>query len=55
MMKEEIGVSTMKKIGFIGTGYMGGALATAASKSGLDIEILLANRHKEKAEALCKQ
>ena len=45
----------MKKIGFIGTGYMGGALATAASKSGLDIEILLANRHKEKAEALCKQ
>ncbi len=45
----------MKKIGFIGTGYMGGALATAASKSGLDIEILLANRHKEKAEALRKQ
>lgn len=45
----------MKKIGFIGTGYMGGALATAASKSGLDIEILLANRHKEKAEALREQ
>ena len=39
----------MKKIGFIGTGYMGGALATAASKSGLDIEILLANRHKERS------
>ncbi len=42
----------MKKIGFIGTGYMGGALARAAAKSGLDIRLLLANRTKEKAEKL---
>ena len=45
----------MKTIGFIGTGYMGGALATAASKSELDISILLANRTKKKAQALCDQ
>ena len=45
----------MKTIGFIGTGYMGDALATAASKSELDISILLANRTKKKAQALCEQ
>ena len=38
--------------GFIGTGNMGGALARAAAKSGLDIRILLANRSREKAEKL---
>ena len=42
----------MKTIGFIGTGYMGGALATAAAKSGLDIRILLANRSSKKAQDL---
>ena len=39
------------KIGFIGTGNMGGALARAAAKSG-EAEILLANRTPEKARAL---
>ena len=38
------------KIGFIGTGNMGGALAVAAAKSG-EAEVLLANRTKAK-EAL---
>ena len=45
----------MKTIGFIGTGYMGGALATAASKSECDIRILLANRTKQKAEELAEK
>lgn len=45
----------MKTIGFIGTGYMGGALATAASKSACDIRLLLANRSREKAEKLAAQ
>ena len=39
------------KIGFIGTGNMGGALARAAAKSG-EAELLLANRTPEKAQAL---
>ena len=39
------------KIGFIGTGNMGGALARAAAKSG-KVDILLANRTAEKAQAL---
>lgn len=39
------------KIGFIGTGNMGGALASAAAKSG-KVDILLANRTAEKAQAL---
>ena len=39
------------KIGFIGTGNMGGALARAAVKSG-KVDILLANRTAEKAQAL---
>ena len=39
------------KIGFIGTGNMGGALASAAAKSA-QAELLLANRTPEKAQAL---
>ena len=42
----------MTTIGFIGTGNMGSALATAAFKSGLSDTILLSNRTKEKAEQL---
>lgn len=41
----------MLKIGFIGTGNMGGALARAASKKA-DNALLLANRHPEKAQKL---
>ena len=41
------------KIGFIGTGNMGGALASAAAKSG-KVDILLANRTAEKAQALAE-
>ena len=41
-------------IGFIGTGNMGGALASAAVKSG-EAEVLLANRTKAKAEALAER
>lgn len=40
----------MLKMGFIGTGNMGGALARAAAKGGN--ELLLANRHSEKAQCL---
>lgn len=42
----------MSTFGFIGTGNMGGALATAVSKSVDPSNIVLANRSKEKAEAL---
>ena len=45
----------MKTIGFIGTGNMGGALATAAYKSGSADRILLANRTRKKAEDLAKE
>lgn len=41
----------MLKIGFIGTGNMGGALARAASKK-TDNALFLANRHPEKARKL---
>lgn len=41
----------MTTIGFIGTGKMGGSLATAVSKNSA-FRILLANRHPEKATAL---
>ncbi|MDO5444774.1 MAG: pyrroline-5-carboxylate reductase [Eubacteriales bacterium] len=41
----------MTTIGFIGTGKMGGALATAVSKNSA-FRLLLANRHPEKAIAL---
>ena len=44
----------MMKIGFIGTGNMGGALASAAARSG-EVEVLLANRTKAKAEALAER
>lgn len=41
----------MLKLGFIGTGNMGGSLASAASKKAGN-QILLSNRSREKAEAL---
>ena len=41
------------KIGFIGTGHMGGALAKAASQNGSNT-LLLANRHPEKAQKLAE-
>ena len=41
------------KIGFIGTGNMGGALAVAAAKT--DATLLLCNRTPAKAEALAKE
>ena len=41
------------KIGFIGTGNMGGALARAAAKGGHTL--LLANRTPAKAAALAKE
>lgn len=41
-----------QKIGFIGTGNMGSAIALAASRSENVTEILLANRTLEKAQAL---
>ena len=44
----------MMKIGFIGTGNMGGALASAAARSG-EVEVLLTNRTKAKAEALAER
>ena len=40
------------KIGFIGTGNMGGALASAVAKSALKPEIYLADFDKQKASAL---
>ena len=40
------------KVGFIGTGNMGGALARAAAKGGHTL--LLANRTPAKAEALVR-
>ena len=43
----------MMKIGFIGTGNMGGALARAAAKGGHTL--LLANRTPAKAEALAQE
>ena len=41
----------MAKLGFIGTGNMGGALAIAAAKNP-ENELMLSNRHREKAETL---
>lgn len=43
----------MLKMGFIGTGNMGGALAKAAAMGGN--ELLLANRHPEKAQKLADE
>ncbi len=45
----------MYKIGLIGTGNMGSALARAAAKAVKPEEILLANRTKAKAEALAEE
>jgi pyrroline-5-carboxylate reductase len=42
------------KVGFIGTGNMGGALATAVSK-GENVELILANEPVELAEALAEK
>lgn len=41
----------MIRIGFIGTGNMGGALATAISKN-KDVQLVLSNRTQSKAQAL---
>ncbi len=41
----------MAKLGFIGTGNMGGALIRAAAKN-TENSLILANRHPQKAEAL---
>ena len=41
----------MRRLGFIGTGNMGGALIRAASKDP-ENELILANRHPEKAQTL---
>lgn len=43
------------KIGFIGTGNMGAALATAVSKSTLNAELFFADFFAEKAQALAKE
>ena len=43
------------KVGFIGTGNMGGALAHAAAQSPTPPELLLSNRTPEKAQALAQQ
>lgn len=45
----------MLKIGFIGTGNMGGALARAAAKTDMDVKLLLNNRSIDKAEALAAE
>lgn len=44
-----------KSLGFIGTGNMGGALASAAAKTLRGEDILLCNRSPEKAEALAEK
>ena len=45
----------MKKLGFIGTGNMGGALILAAAKSNSENELLLSDKITEKADALAKK
>lgn len=45
----------MKKLGFIGTGNMGGALILAAAKSNGENELLLADKIREKADALAEK
>ena len=44
----------MMTLGFIGSGNMGGALASAGARSG-EVEVLLANRTKAKAETLAER
>ena len=45
----------MKKLGFIGTGNMGGALILAAAKSNKENELLLSDKISEKADALAEK
>ena len=45
----------MKKLGFIGTGNMGGALILAAAKSSSENELLLSDKICEKADALAEK
>ena len=45
----------MKKLGFIGTGNMGGALILAAAKSNGENKIMLADKISEKADALAEK
>lgn len=45
----------MLKIGFIGTGNMGGALARAAARTTMDVKLMLNNRTSAKAEALAAE
>lgn len=45
----------MSKYGFIGSGNMGGALATAVCKAVNPSEVCISNRTHEKAEALAKE
>lgn len=45
----------MKKLGFIGTGNMGGALILAAAKSETENELLLADKIPEKAKAFAEK
>ena len=45
----------MKKLGFIGTGNMGGALAEAACRALSPAEVILVNRTPEKADALARK
>ena len=47
--------TAMPVFAFIGTGNMGGALATAASKAVPGVNLLLSNRTPAKAEALARQ
>ena len=45
----------MKKLGFIGTGNIGGALVVAAAKSGIEKELLLSDIAEEKALSLAEK
>jgi pyrroline-5-carboxylate reductase len=45
----------LKKLGFIGTGNMGGALILAAAKSNSENELLLSDKIREKADALAEK
>lgn len=49
------GHKTMKTIGFIGAGNMGGALIRAASRSDIECEILIADKISEKAELISRE
>ena len=45
----------MLKVGFIGAGNMGAALAEGVGKCGLATEIYISNRTKEKAVSVAKK